>query len=30
MDKTCDFSCSDVIITKYFQESIANKDIFVP
>jgi uracil-DNA glycosylase len=26
MDKTCDFSCSDVIIKKYFQESIAKKD----
>lgn len=26
MNKTCDFNCSDVVITKYFQESIAQKD----
>ena len=26
MNKICDFSCSDVIIKKYFQESIAKKD----
>ncbi len=26
MNKTCEFNCSDVIIKKYFQESIAKKD----